>query len=98
MATGTTDRTVSIECKNNFFRRNAAPRRAATGPMPTRRPATPATGGFERLARYANGYETGLRGGGMTLKPATGTNVLKVVDMVEKLRVAVGGPVAADRP
>ena len=34
----------------------------------------------------------------MTVRPATGADILRVVDMVEALRAAVGGPVTVDRP
>ena len=58
-ATGTTDRTISIECEGNFFRRNAAPRGNWTDADQKAR--HPGDRGFERLALYANGYETGWR-------------------------------------
>ena len=52
-----TDRAISIECESNFFRHNAAPRRNWTNAdQKARRPGDQ---GFERLALYANGYETG---------------------------------------
>ena len=55
-AEGPGKRTIQIECEGNFFRRNQPPRGRWTDA--DQKAIYPGDRGFERLALYANGYET----------------------------------------
>ena len=57
--TGTTQRSISLECEGLFFRRNSAARGRWTDPDQKAR--YPNDRGLERLPIYAGGYETGWR-------------------------------------
>lgn len=59
-ATGSTERTLSLECEGLFFRRNAAPRGRWSDA--DQRARFSGDRGLERLPLYQNGYETEWRG------------------------------------
>lgn len=61
-ASGPDQRTITLECEGNFFRRNAAPR--GNWNDADQKARYPGDRGFERLPLYANGYETGWRTSG----------------------------------